>query len=191
MVHLVFIVIGLDIMSSSSIHDNHTRTFIGVPLWFFFFFFSTPLLEELLWLKVPPTGFCPLKSLTFPHVLRGHTHTLRSQAWRWIFSTQQLFSFFFLTCLTLACPVGPEFLLTKLSSWPWRAKLINFPQICSVRSCSLPLFPVLCGICVIPLLSAIGNKSYALICKQKTSLHIDNFTPILDFICRCFRQLTE
>ena len=32
MVHLVFIVIGLGIMSSSSIHDNHTRTFIGVPL---------------------------------------------------------------------------------------------------------------------------------------------------------------
>lgn len=32
MVHLVFIVIGLGIMSSSAIHDNPTRTFIGVPL---------------------------------------------------------------------------------------------------------------------------------------------------------------
>lgn len=153
MVHLVFIVLGLGIMRSSSIHDNHTRIFIDVLLWFFF----GSLVEEMLWLKVPPAGFCPLKSLAFPHVLRGHTHNLRSQAWCRIFSTQQLLSFFLLTCLTLVCPVGPKFLLTKLSSWPLRAELIYSFQICSMRSCPLPFFLMFCGICVIPLLSAIGN----------------------------------
>lgn len=157
MVHLVFIVIGLGIMSSSSIHDNHTRTFIGVPLWFFFFFLDYS--RRMPWLKVPPAGFCPLKSLTFLHVLGGGGRRgtcLWSQAWCRIFSIQQL-SFLLLTCLTLACPVGPEFLLTKLSSWPLRTELIYFFKICSMRPCPLPLFLMLYGIYVIPLLSAIGN----------------------------------
>lgn len=173
MVHLVFIVIGLGTMSSSSIHDNHTRTFLGVPLWFFFFFLAFSRRDILAWSTT--SWFLSFKIIDFSLCAQGHMHTLRSQAWCWIFSIQQLLSFFLCTCLTLACPVGPKFLLTKLSSWPLRAELIYFFQICSVRSHPLPLFPKLYGIPVIPLPSAMGNWNLCVNLQTKDILIYRSF----------------
>lgn len=125
MVHLVFIVIGLGIMSSSSIHDNHTRTFLGVPLRFFFFW---PLVEEISWLEVPPAGFCPLKSLTFPCVLRGTCILLglRLDVEYFLFSNYYLSSF--APALHLLALSAPNSCSLSWAPGPWELNWFTFSK---------------------------------------------------------------